>query len=127
MRIQISLPLRFVFAVIICSSLPLHGWQAKPVSPLSAVQREFDRVRSTPLELQAFLERMPKGADLHLHVSGAVYAESFIEQAAEDNLCVELATFSVISNVGTTPSVPPKPVCPPGSVAASSGFADQKF
>src|SRR3954447_21901713 len=127
MRIQISLPLRFVFAVIICSSLPLHGWQAKPVSPVSAVQREFDRARSNPLELQAFLERMPKGADLHLHLSGAVYAESFIEQAAGDNLCVDLASLSVIANVGTTRSIPPKPVCPEKAVAANTAFADQKL
>ena len=95
--------------------------------PPSAVEREFNRIRSSPLELRAFLERMPKGADLHLHINGAVYAESFIEQAAEDNLCVELATLSVIPTAGTTRSIPPKPVCPERSVPASSAFADQKL
>jgi adenosine deaminase len=42
-----------------------------------------------PLALYAFLEDFPKGADLHVHLSGAVYAESFIRAAGEDGLCVD--------------------------------------
>ena len=42
-----------------------------------------------PLPLRAFLAQFPKGADLHVHLSGAVYAESFIRAAAEDGLCVD--------------------------------------
>ena len=44
-----------------------------------------------PLALHAFLEQFPKGADLHVHLSGAVYAETFIKDAAEDGLCVDPA------------------------------------
>ncbi|MFL6414487.1 MAG: adenosine deaminase, partial [Bryobacteraceae bacterium] len=80
--------------VAVCAALwfalPLFGWQEKQEAS-STVQRAFERSRGNPLELRAFLERMPKGADLHLHISGAVYAESYIAQAVEDNLCVELA------------------------------------
>ncbi len=47
-----------------------------------------------PLTLYAFLDQFPKGADLHIHLSGAVYAESFIRDAGEDGLCVDRATFS---------------------------------
>lgn len=36
---------------------------------------------------------MPKGADLHNHLSGAIYAESFIQWAAEKGLCVNTTTF----------------------------------
>ncbi len=39
-------------------------------------------------ELYAFLRPFPKGADLHMHLSGAVYAETFIREAAEQGLCV---------------------------------------
>ncbi|HLI77931.1 MAG TPA: hypothetical protein VKV02_13375, partial [Acidobacteriaceae bacterium] len=39
-------------------------------------------------ELYAFLRPMPKGGDLHMHLSGAVYAETFIKEAAEQGLCV---------------------------------------
>lgn len=70
---------------------------------------------------------MPKGGDLHLHISGAVYAETFIEEAAEDKLCVDLASLSVAPNAGATGSLPPKPACPDRSVAVSSAFADQKL
>lgn len=39
-------------------------------------------------ELYALLKTMPKGADLHMHLSGAVYAETFIAEAARNGLCV---------------------------------------
>jgi adenosine deaminase len=42
-----------------------------------------------PAALHAFLEDFPKGADLHVHLSGAVYAETFLKDAAEDGLCVD--------------------------------------
>src|SRR4029453_8764074 len=40
---------------------------------------------------------MPKGADLHNHLSGAIYAESFIDFAASGNLCVDRMTGQVLS------------------------------
>ncbi len=46
-----------------------------------------------PLALHAFLEQFPKGADLHVHLSGAVYAETFIRDAGEDGLCVDPAAL----------------------------------
>ncbi len=42
-----------------------------------------------PLALHDFLVEMPKGADLHVHLAGAVYAESFLRAAGEDGLCVD--------------------------------------
>ena len=53
------------------------GAQAKS-SEARAIQA-FDAAKKSPLELHAFLERMPKGADLHMHLSGAIYAETFLE------------------------------------------------
>ena len=50
-----------------------------------------DAVRSGPLAVYAFLTPFPKGADLHVHLSGAVYAETFIRDAGEDKLCVDPA------------------------------------
>ncbi len=44
-----------------------------------------------PPALYSFLEQFPKGADLHVHLSGAVYAETFIRDAGEDGLCVDSA------------------------------------
>ncbi|HVU44525.1 MAG TPA: hypothetical protein VHD85_00270 [Terracidiphilus sp.] len=47
-----------------------------------------------PEALRLFLADFPKGADLHVHLSGAVYAETFIRDAAEDGLCVDPAALS---------------------------------
>lgn len=49
-----------------------------------------------PLPLYAFLEQFPKGADLHVHLSGAVYAETFIRDAAQDGLCVDPAALKFV-------------------------------
>ncbi len=51
--------------------------------PLS-VEQQFNQVRKSPPELYAFLLRMPKGGDLHNHLAGAIYAESFIRAAARE-------------------------------------------
>nr|HVP54117.1 hypothetical protein [Candidatus Eisenbacteria bacterium] len=45
-------------------------------------ERYFESIRKDPNLLVAFLLEMPKGGDLHMHLSGAIYAESFIDWAA---------------------------------------------
>lgn len=54
--------------------------------------RHFESIRKFPPQMLAFLRRMPKGGDLHSHLSGAVYAESYIQWAADKGLCVHQAT-----------------------------------
>ena len=90
-------------------------------------ERAFARAKGSPLELRAFLERMPKGADLHMHLSGAVYAETFIADAVADGLCVDPVGLSLVKNVGTTKSLPPQPVCPQGAVAAAHAMDDHNL
>lgn len=46
-------------------------------------------IKAGPLTTYAFLLPFPKGADLHMHLSGAVYAETFIRDAGQDGLCVD--------------------------------------
>jgi adenosine deaminase len=58
--------------------------------------RYFDSVRQNPSLLLAFLEQMPKGGDLHNHMTGAIYAESWIDYAARDNLCVDRSTSNLL-------------------------------
>lgn len=57
--------------------------------------RHLESVRHQPLLLHAFLYDMPKGGDLHNHLVGAVYAESFIQYAADDGLCVDRQTLAL--------------------------------
>ena len=49
----------------------------------------MDSVRKQPGLLLAFLHEMPKGADLHNHLDGAIYAEDLIDFAASGSLCVD--------------------------------------
>src|SRR5687768_9894924 len=60
-----------------------------------ATARYMERVRSDPAALLLFLKDMPKGGDLHNHLSGSIYAESFIKWAAEDGMCLTTATLSL--------------------------------
>jgi adenosine deaminase len=87
--------------------------------------RALDAARGNPLDLRAFLVHMPKGADLHVHLTGAVYAESFIRAAAEDQLCVNLATLSFVKPQSMTDSAPPQAVCGDGRVPVAQAFKDQ--
>jgi adenosine deaminase len=105
---------------------PARRSAPRPETEASAA-RALEVARDNPLELRAFLLRMPKGADLHVHLSGAVYAESFIRAAAEDNLCVDSASLSFAKPASMTTSQPPKPVCGEGKVAAAKAFSDQEL
>jgi adenosine deaminase len=54
--------------------------------------RYMESIREKPPLLVAFLRELPKGGDLHNHLAGAIYAESWINFAAEDELCVDHTT-----------------------------------
>lgn len=71
---------------------------APPAAPgEAATAAYFASIRNNPPLLLAFLTGMPKGGDLHNHLSGAIYAESYLRWAAEDGLCVVTATLSIVS------------------------------
>ncbi|MFZ0037811.1 MAG: hypothetical protein WAK91_10335 [Candidatus Acidiferrales bacterium] len=58
-------------------------------SPAARTAQYLDSARNNPMLLEDFLHRMPKGADLHHHLTGSVYAESYIQYAVEDGLCID--------------------------------------
>jgi adenosine deaminase len=134
----------FSAALLLClftaAATPIAAQSLKPTAPRSGrnisrtlaltpheqrATQAFNAAKQSPLQLNAFLARMPKGADLHMHLSGAVYAETFIKDAAADLLCVNPTTLSFTKNIGTTRSMPPQAVCGEGSVRAESAFKDQ--
>ena len=57
--------------------------------------RYFESIRSSPPQMLAFLLKLPKGGDLHSHLSGAVYAESYIQWAANKGLCVNQTSLTL--------------------------------
>lgn len=73
-----------------------------------------------PETLRAFLSDFPKGADLHVHLSGAVYAETFIHDAGEDGLCVDETTLSFAK-----PPCRGKDVIPAKELSGNLAAADQ--
>ena len=104
-----------LLAVFVAAFAPSAWPQKKPVSAGSAEQktaRYFESVRNQPLLLHAFLKQMPKGADLHNHLSGAVYAESFIQYAVQDGLCVDRNALALAQ-----PPCDPASGKPPASAA----------
>jgi len=69
-------------------------------SGLTAEQRTvryFEAIRQQPSLQLTFLRDMPKGGDLHVHLSGALYAENLIDYAVNDNLCVDRTTSILIA------------------------------
>ena len=77
--------------------------------------RYFESIRKSPPQQLAFLLKMPKGGDLHNHLSGSVYAERYIDWAAEKGLCVNQGTMVL--------SEPPCNVTS-GQVAASTSLTN---
>src|SRR6266404_9894952 len=66
-------------------------------SPEAITASRFASIRNNPSLLLAFLREMPKGGDLHNHLSGSIYAESYLKWAADDRLCLAAATFTLVA------------------------------
>ncbi|MGA7341416.1 MAG: adenosine deaminase [Terracidiphilus sp.] len=99
--------MRSLLASLACRSIAcvalaaVAGCGHRPGAPIPLTRAESRtaliyeaNLHQGPEALRAFLEGFPKGADLHVHLSGAVYAETFVRDAVEDGLCVDTATFS---------------------------------
>ena len=112
-------PACFAFALVAALALcaqPRAAAQAAAPSDLRATHAYQAAVAAGPLALRGFLAGFPKGADLHVHLSGAIYAESFIRAAAEDKLCIDPEALKFAR---TEHHEPAKEPCAPPLVAAS--------
>ena len=61
--------------------------------PEATAMAWFDLHKEQPSQLRQFLQIMPKGADLHTHLTGAVYAETYIAIAKDLDFCVDNASY----------------------------------
>jgi adenosine deaminase len=80
----------FITVVLILSSIT---FAEPPVAP--DMEQYFSSIKTHPEQLAAFLWEMPKGGDLHIHISGAAYAEHLIRYAQGTHLCVDRQTYEV--------------------------------
>ncbi|MFF2329189.1 MULTISPECIES: adenosine deaminase [unclassified Streptomyces] len=78
-------------------------------------QRHLDALRNRPARLRAFFTALPKGGDLHNHLSGAARTEFLIKLAAEKGLCID-ATMTAVA-----------PPCGPGTRPAADARTDAAF
>lgn len=82
-------------------------------SPNVAVDREaqtarvFETIKSDQAFLRIFLRAMPKGGDLHNHLSGTPYAEEFLDWAAARGLCVNSDALTLESPPCDAPELVP--------------------
>jgi adenosine deaminase len=87
--------------LIVGGALAIEYFPRRPVTAIAGNEPEqrtaqyFQSIRNQPDRLVAFLKNMPKGADLHTHLSGAVYAETFMAWAAAGKMCVDPTTFEL--------------------------------
>lgn len=56
----------------------------------------FERIADSPPKLRMFLQAMPKGADLHNHLGGSVYAEDYLYWADGDDLCIATDSYRIV-------------------------------
>jgi adenosine deaminase len=59
--------------------------------------RYLDSVRKQPPLLLAFVRDLPKGGDLHNHLSGAIYAEDLVDFAVSGGLCVDRTSSRLLA------------------------------
>jgi adenosine deaminase len=103
----------------------------RPAGPLrhasseAGIERALQAARNNPLDLRALLFDMPKGTDLHNHLFGAVYAESFIRAGVEDQLCVNTSTLSFLKTHQDVDAGTKGKPCGEGSVPAVQAYRDQ--
>src|ERR1700687_181707 len=117
-----------VFSFCVAASASAQTGEPSPSAKQSPgeqhTERSLQTARANPIALRHFLFTMPKGADLHMHLSGAVYAESFIRAAAEDHLCVDVASLSFAKPQAPSNANSPQSACDNGKVPAIQGYKD---
>jgi adenosine deaminase len=71
--------------------------EARPATETAEArtERALNEARSNTGALYAMLKEMPKGGDLHNHITGAVYAESLMQFAADSGLCLDRQSLAL--------------------------------
>lgn len=89
---------RFWIAVLLLAALAL-AWRLFSVAanlPEAVTVSHFKDLRANHPAMRSLLHRMPKGGDLHTHLSGAVYAERFIAWAVRDGQCLRRSDWTIL-------------------------------
>jgi adenosine deaminase len=71
---------------------------ANNFSPSQGVDKYLESISSNPQKLYLFFKKMPKGGDLHNHLSGDSYAENLLKYSLVDPVCID-KSGNVISQI----------------------------
>ncbi|HRI43697.1 MAG TPA: hypothetical protein PLL78_07305 [Fimbriimonadaceae bacterium] len=85
---------------LLCAALAI-GLHTCAVADEAAAIRRFEAAKRSEPELIAFLKRMPKGADLHNHVTGALYSDYILDNAVNRSLWFDPASLAFASETGS--------------------------
>ena len=72
------------------------GHCATPAACEQATADRLDAISGDPDALLAFVRAMPKGGDLHNHLTGAVYAETYLDWALADHDCIQTSNLTAV-------------------------------
>lgn len=89
-----------LFAISLLLNLPVLALTNEAIQ----VEAYFNAIKSEPEKLNAFLKAMPKGGDLHNHLSGAIDAESLLDYAKDDGFCINRMNFVVFTDPACQPA-----------------------
>nr|WP_319539125.1 hypothetical protein [uncultured Methanospirillum sp.] len=101
--------------ICLCTLVPGLCYGTIPDPQCPDISSYFDSIRSDRDELTTFFNDMPKGGDIHIHLSGAISPEKLIAIAARHDLLVDPATGQLVDQAtdqpyNYTPSGPLVPV-----------------
>lgn len=65
-------------------------------------------IQSDPNALYTFFKTMPKGGELHYHLSGSTYAENMLPYAAQGKYCLDLETYTMNAYTDTCDGITSK-------------------
>jgi adenosine deaminase len=128
---------RLTVALVVCGAiaLPVRCYSQDRVATAAAGEVRAENALQAAKHfgmpgVYAFLKPFPKGADLHMHLSGAVYAETFIAEAAKQNLCVKPVLSSEAPGKPASPAGQDaveftQPPCANGAAPASDALTNQ--
>jgi len=114
--------LRFLATVSLLVALGTGAVMPASLTPEARTAAYFDAIKTNPDKLTLFLGAMPKGGDLHHHLTGAIYAESYLRYAAEDGDCLD-PTFTIVA----PPCDPAKGLSPASRALNQDGISNYGY
>jgi adenosine deaminase len=108
MLVRAVLALLLAWLAAMAQPIPAHAQRAEALPSDAAVTaRRFAAIVGDGIALRVFLSEFPKGADLHNHLSGAIYAESMLAWSAAKGGCIAEPDFSLVDGPCDAPGRKP--------------------